>query len=266
MSYQGIAAYVAPQAAAPAYQAGGLEHIAYSAAAIQPYSAADIMPTFSRQYVSSEETPSQYTASNNMYALAIAQTNHNNYAFVPDNFLSPNRLSQPFIGDAEEIEEPVREAFEKTLNRPFPDNIRITILQESEFRKHAPDPGIVGFSINRTASNSISEVFLLAAEKDRILLTAGHELGHVLSQSLTNKHNEEAKAFAFTRAWAQTIKEHNIANMQHAITTENPAQNGLHDVAFTFVQKTLQTGKEALTLFNELIQGQTGVNSDAFIE
>ena len=62
---------------------------------------------------------------------------------------------------------------------------------------------------------------------------------------------KEAKAFAFSAAWMDTIKKNNIAGIGHSINP-NPAQNGLHNVAMDFVVKMVNAGKEALTVFVEL--------------
>lgn len=186
---------------------------------------------------------------------------HREYMFAPDDFLKPGRAAQPFVGDAEDIEDAVKEAFEAVTGKAFPSDIRVTVLQEKEFRKHAPEPSVVGFSLNRKREALVSEVFALAAAKDRVLLTVGHEIGHVLSNPIKDKHCEEAKAFAFTRAWLKAIKENDISGLADAIVDENPAQNGLHDVAFSFVSHAMAAGKEALELYDELVSGVAEVGA-----
>ena len=181
------------------------------------------------------------------------------YAFIPDDFLKPGRVPQPFVLEASHIEFYVKEAFHAVVGTAFPSDIRISVLDESEFRTLAPDPSCVGLSLNRKESGLVSDVFILAAPKDKVLLTAGHEIGHVLSRSLSHKHNEEAKAFAFTRAWMAAIKRHNIAGLGESIMIENPARNGLHDVAFAFVMKLISAGKDALDLYWELVKGNAEV-------
>ncbi len=181
------------------------------------------------------------------------------YAFIPDDFLKPNRAPQPFIGSASQIEFYVKEAFHAAMGTSFPMDIKISVLDEHDFRKLAPDPFCVGLSLNRKQNGLVSDVFVLAGEKDKVLLTAGHEIGHVLSLSLPNKHNEEAKAFAFTRVWMAAIKRHNIAGLGDNIMLENPAHNGLHDIAFAYVMKLVSAGKEALDLYWELVRGAAEV-------
>ena len=120
--------------------------------------------------------------------------------------------------------------------------------------KIAPHPGTIGLSINRGKDGLTSEIFVLNDTLARVLLTLGHELGHVLTQTLDNPHDEEAKAYAFSLVWMKAIKEHDIAGLSDAIVTERPAENGLHNVAFGFVERLLQTGKEVGEIYVELIR------------
>lgn len=85
------------------------------------------------------------------------------------------------------------------------------------------------------------------------MLTIGHELGHVLSPALDNKQDEEAKAYAFSFAWMEIIKEHNIANLANAIVTESPAQNGLHDVGFALVMGLFKQGENYLQIYKKIL-------------
>ena len=86
------------------------------------------------------------------------------------------------------------------------------------------------------------------------MLTIGHELGHVLTETLDNPHDEEAKAYAFSLVWMNVIQEQNIAGLSSAIVTERPAENGLHNVAFRFVEMIIRTGEEAWAVYNNLIR------------
>ena len=93
-------------------------------------------------------------------------------------------------------------------------------------------------------------------------MTIGHELGHVFTKSLINKHNEEAKAFAFEIAWLKTIIEHNIAGLQYSFNLDvKPAKNGLHDIAFAHVKKWLEKGKKAIEIYWELVKGALTVEN-----
>ena len=102
---------------------------------------------------------------------------------------------------------------------------------------------------------------------DALMVVVGHEIGHVLTKSLPNKHDEEAKAFAFSIEWAKTIKEHNIANLGLSIKDEldfRPARNGLHDVAFAFVDFMLKKGRKAIDLHSDLVRKYVSVFNEFY--
>lgn len=191
---------------------------------------------------------------------ACFQQAHVEYHFVPDNFIRPGK-GGVFIGKAEQIRPFVEEAFEKIIGWTFPTDINISILNEQEFRLIAPHPGIIGLSLNRTGFGGVSEIFVLNDSLARVMLTVGHELGHVLTETLSPPQDEEAKAYAFSFAWMKTVQEQNIANLGAAIVLENPAQNGLHNVAFHFVQKMLDLGKSAWNTYLEIIRKNISVKS-----
>ena len=174
-----------------------------------------------------------YNPTNQVYQMFTVQPE---YHWQPDNFLIPGKEGK-FVGKAEEIREFVEEAFEKIFSQPLPTDIKISLLDEKEFSKIAPSPGVVGLSINRNKFGLLSEVFVKNDFLARVMLTMGHELGHVLSATLGDAVSEEAKAYAFSLLWMEVIKEHNIAGLGDAFVTENPAHNGLHDVAWDFVCK-----------------------------
>jgi len=191
------------------------------------------------------------------------------YYSTPDSFLDPNRPKTVFVGDASEIKEFVEEAFMLTTEKPFPDDIRIAVVSEKQLQKiHKKiggnwDPAIQGFAINRKKFGLISEIFVKKGELDKLMLTIGHELGHVLTKQLDNKINEEAKAFAFSLGWMKTIKQHNIANLATAIRIDRPAKNGVHNIALDFVLDLINKGREALDVYFDIIEGIIGVNSNA---
>ena len=108
-------------------------------------------------------------------------------------------------------------------------------------KKFTLNPGVRGLSINRKAEGLISDIFVLEDELDRVMLTIGHEIGHVLTTSLRDKRDEEAKAFAFELAWLQTIHKFNILGLKECMNINmlNPAVNGLHNTALGLVKKEL---------------------------
>lgn len=195
---------------------------------------------------------------NSSASYSLFTPSHAEYHFHPQDFLRPGKEGK-FIGKAEEIKEYVMDAFEKIFQAPFPKNICISVCNETEFRKIAPHPGTIGLSVNRGKEDLISEIFVLNDTLARVMLTLGHELGHVLTQTLANPHDEEAKAYAFSLVWMRAMKEHNIAGLADAIVTERPAENGLHNVAFGFVEKMLRKGMELSRLYLELVQRNVSV-------
>ncbi len=183
---------------------------------------------------------------------------HTEYHFQPSEFLKPGKEGR-FIGQAEEIKEYVIKAFETIFQAPFPNNIFISLCNEQEFQKIAPHPGTIGLSINRGKEGLISEIFVLNDTLARVMLTLGHELGHVLTPTLPNPRDEEAKAYAFSLVWMNAIKEHDIAGLGDAIVTERPAENGLHNVAFGFVERMVRKGMELWEVYVKLVRGGVSV-------
>src|SRR3989338_535337 len=138
------------------------------------------------------------------------------------------------------------------MEEKLPENISISILPFDEFkalhsRFSALNTGILGFSVNENNK----KIFVRENNLDVLMLVIGHEIGHVLTETLPNKHDEEAKAFAFSIEWAKTIKQHNVANLGSSIKDNfdfQPARNGLHDVAFAFVDLMVKKGRKAMEL------------------
>ena len=178
------------------------------------------------------------------------------HSFTPEIFLKPQRPKTRFIDDNDEARRIAEEIFELMMKNPMPLNISINILQFDEFKAlhssfGAWNNGILGFSINGINK----KIFVRENHLDALMLVIGHEIGHVLTDTLPNKHDEEAKAFAFSLEWAKTIKEHNVANLGLSIKDEidfQPARNGLHDIAFSFVDFMLKKGRKAIELHSDL--------------
>jgi hypothetical protein len=191
-------------------------------------------------------------------------------------FLSDNRPITQFIDGAEQIKDYVTETFRILTGKEFPQNIIVKVTDKETMKAvHESiggrwNNGILGFAINNMNSSSAnkwndqsaSEIFILKGRLDRVMLVIGHELGHVLSERKQNKHDEEAKAFAFEFAWAKAIKEHNIANLSENIIIDLPAENGLHDKAFLFVKNLLKKGISAMDVYLQIIKGNIAVLSN----
>ncbi|MFA6888957.1 MAG: hypothetical protein WC254_05685 [Candidatus Woesearchaeota archaeon] len=183
------------------------------------------------------------------------------------SFLKQYRPATQFIAEAEQVEPIVKETFEKTTGKTLPSNIIIHILDEKKMKNaHGSHNGIwnntiLGFSLN---SVPYKHVFVKHAELDQVMAVIGHEIGHVLTPTLPNMHDEEAKAFAFEFAWINTIVENNINNLENNFTLE-PAKNGLHDVAANFVKKLISSGKEVLEIYKELAKGIININDSIIV-
>ena len=191
-----------------------------------------------------------------------------NHSFAPEIFLNPSRPKARFIDDDNEIKNFVEEAFELMMKERLPSNISINILPFDEFKAlHSRfglwSNGILGFSINGNAK----KVFVMENHLDTLMIVLGHEIGHVLTETLPNKHDEEAKAFAFSIEWAKNIKKHNIANLGLSIKDEldfQPARNGLHDVAFSFVDFMLKKGRKAIDLHSDLVKKYVSIFNEFY--
>lgn len=185
------------------------------------------------------------------------------HSFSPQIFLSSSRPKVAFIDDENQIRKFIEEAFELMMKEKLPENISINILPFDEFKLvHSGfgmwSNGILGFSIN----GNEKKVFVRENHLDSLMLVIGHEIGHVLSETLPNKHDEEAKAFAFSIEWAKIIRKHNIANIGMSIRDEpdfNPTRNGLHDVAFSFVDFMVKKGRKAIELHDDLARKYTSI-------
>ncbi len=188
--------------------------------------------------------------------------------FAPDVFL--NNIPTEFIssGDEEQgkfILSLVEEAFEATTGKQFPKGIKVRVCSGEGLKKFHNlhngkwSPGIRGFSINRRGFGT-SEVFVKEDELARLMLTMGHEIGHVIALPMNDPIDEEAKAFAFSMAWMNSIRENNIGSLSAAINPR-PAKNGLHNVAFEFVLGLIENGRKAIDVYLELIKGGISINN-----
>jgi hypothetical protein len=185
-------------------------------------------------------------------------------SMITSGMLSPRRPQAQFIGTAEQVQPFVEQTFELLTGNSFPDDIVIRICNDDELRKAhslhggAWTNGILGFAINRYPYPSL--IFIKQNQLDAMMLTIGHELGHVVAQRLGNPIDEEAKAFAFERAFAKTIIDNNIANLQSSFNVDfTPAGNGIHDRAFNFVHKLIKQGKSAISVFRGFARGTISV-------
>lgn len=180
--------------------------------------------------------------------------------FTAEPFLTGIPTRQ--INNREELMPLIEETFEKRTGASFPRDILVHIANDTEFNS-AFGPGchnnIRGFCQNRFGKG-VSDVFVRQGDLAEVMVVLGHEIGHALTAPLRDQRDEEAKAFAFSLAWMDTIKEHNIGNLTTAFHPR-PATNGLHDVAFNFVTRIIKSGTDAITAFLNICTGETSITN-----
>ncbi len=192
-------------------------------------------------------------------SLDISVRVHTEYIFDPAPFIRPG-FEGCFIGVADDVKRYVEDTFMALFGTKFPAHIDICVLGEKEFRTIAPHPDTIGLSINRGSTGEVSQVFVLAGSLARVMLTLGHELGHVLSPTLSSIHNEEAKAYSFSFAWMDVIRKSNIGGLGCAFVTENPAHNGVHDVAYAFVMKLVDSGRQFWDIYTDIVERELSMS------
>jgi hypothetical protein len=271
MSYNSSCGYCS---AAPAQYGGSANYSALEAAV------ADYKPVMRMSEESAGiEQPIQIEAFNEKeYALKksaaysaglyLSKGNSRQYYFSPNTFLNDTPTEFISAGDKQQ-EEIVRnlaeEAFSAATGKEFPKEIKIRICSEEKMKKiHSSiggkwSSGIRGFSLNRRGFGT-SEVFVMEDELARMMLTLGHEIGHVITLPMEESIDEEAKAFAFSMAWMNAIRENNIGGLSEAINP-SPAKNGLHNVAFEFVLDLIEKGRKAIDVYLDLIRGEVSIKN-----
>lgn len=212
---------------------------------------------FERQYLGNSIKQMQYNQQQYSHQKYIS------HSFAPEIFLNSSRQKARFVDDKYEIKNIAEETFEFMMHEKLPENISINVLPFEEFKMlhsifGAWNNGILGFSVN----GAQKRIFVKENHLDALMLVIGHEIGHVLTETLPNKHDEEAKAFAFSIEWTKTIKKHNIANLGLSIKDEvdfQPARNGLHDVALAFVDLMVKKGRKAMELHKDLAKNYLSI-------
>ncbi|MAG60712.1 hypothetical protein CL619_02890 [archaeon] len=179
---------------------------------------------------------------------------HVETSFHPSEFIRL-KAGGIFVSGAEEIQSQIKETFEKLMGENFPDDIKVSVLSASEFRKICPKIGVVGLSYNRRQLGLISEIFVKEGSLASVMLTIGHEIGHVLTSTLEDPSLEEAKAYAFSFAWMEIIRKHDIAGLAGSFVSTLPAANGVHDKGYNLVKKMFVSGKKAFGVYRGLILG-----------
>ena len=156
----------------------------------------------------------------------------------------------------EEINDTGKYLFCLVTGKDLGNDAKINICSLEKFRNIQSEFGIIGENVQGFCINREKIIFVKKTDLGNTLITLGHELGHIFTNELRDKHNEEAKAFAFCIEWIKKIKERNILNLRDSLTLDiSPARNGLHDVAFGFVLDSIDNGKNAMELYWEFAYG-----------
>ncbi|MFA6089286.1 MAG: hypothetical protein WC755_05455 [Candidatus Woesearchaeota archaeon] len=176
-------------------------------------------------------------------------------------FLIKNAKSIIFLGDTVEIINEINTTLKIVTGNNLPYNLHIEICNEQDmakryglYAKKIWNEPIRGFCV----PSEIKFIFVLRDSLDKMMLTIGHELGHVLTTTLSSKISEEAKAYAFEIMWLFAIKENNIMNLSSLIDLSKlgtPAANGVHDVAFRWVNSFLIEKKNIEEVYSDLLTG-----------
>lgn len=182
----------------------------------------------------------------------LQKTIKTSYVSHPDVFVKQH-CPVRFIDSSDEVQELVEETFFKVTGKKL-SNISIKVCEEEEMKRlhHNWHPGILGFSLNLGIGNM---VFAKKESVERLLITIGHEIGHVVSPMLSDEISEEAKAFAFELAWVKAIKEHDIGGLGNCLKQGLPAENGIHDKAFGFVLQKVKQGEDPFGLHKNICEG-----------
>ena len=204
-------------------------------------------------YQGKAQKPSLYSQNNYSNQNRPVKT----YYFTPNLFLNPIRPQTQFINATEQVQELIEEIFSSMIGKKLPQNISIKICTKEELKEiHSRfgqwHEGIQGFAVN---DKDLKQIFAKNDHLDALMLTIGHEIGHVYTSSLGNSHDEEAKAFSFAVEWANIIKKNNIGNLKENIKDNldfNPAKNGLHDIAFFFVKNLIDKGLKPMEVHWDL--------------
>ncbi len=231
--------------------------VGYSSDRIVSYQA---LPQISYVISSNEELRNRLYVSSD-HKKYSAQSSYDIFVHQEDSvesFLNPLRPSTPFIGAIDEISEYIVQCFTAVTGDSFPHDVSLRLCSTEELKNIHQElsgswsHGIMGFSLNNP--RGMSEIFVKQDSFDRVMITIGHEIGHVISPTLPDKVMEEAKAFAFEMAWITALREHNIAGLGSCVIDTLPASNGIHDKAFWMVLENIKHGLGGLELFKKIVR------------
>ncbi len=112
---------------------------------------------------------------------------------------------------------------------------------------------IQGFVDRASFSRTGGAVFVRNDRFYQVMPVIGHEIGHLVSEKISDETLEEAKAYAFEFAWCNTITEHNIGNLNYPKMSRFRPSNSSpkHRRAFDFVMENFNQ-EDPLRLFNDI--------------
>ncbi|MBI4139377.1 hypothetical protein HY483_00255 [Candidatus Woesearchaeota archaeon] len=189
--------------------------------------------------------------------------------FSPSFFVDESSEFVGVIPERDEIIGHAKTVFSSLTNQKFPDNISINLCDNENFSRLLPfgaseNSCVMGFAVNRKGFG-ISKIFVRNNSLPQLFVTLGHEIGHVITRQLSNVKDEEAKAFSFARAWVVKTKELNIAGLDKFLKPR-PALNGVHNVAFDFVEREIAEGISPLRIYVDVASGRKSVgNLDSIV-
>lgn len=150
------------------------------------------------------------------------------------------------------------------------DGILIKVLDKSTFKKiydtkskKEYNAHILGFASSFRSDfwKYGGEAYILEGDLFKVMKIIGHEIGHLMERPMLNPVVEEAKAYAFEKAWGRVIGENDIAGLSKTnIAQLIPPNDEVHYSAVRFVNEKVESGYEPLELFYKI--GELGVLPD----
>jgi hypothetical protein len=193
--------------------------------------------------------------------------NYDSSKEIGDFFQKINSKPSVFAGIANDIISQIQFVFYEVTKQEFPYDLKIefcdSFTMQEKYKSSAKeiwDSKIKGFCIN----SKDKSVYILYDTLVNMMLTLGHEIGHILTPARHNKITEEAKAYAFEIIWISKIKELNIFSLSDQIDLSNlgtPAANGIHDAAFMWVNSFMMEGKTAKEIYEDIIKGELMISN-----
>lgn len=180
-----------------------------------------------------------------------------------ESFFNKGHTKPPmFYGVVSDIIEEINKTAKLILGHTLPQNLNIEFCDKNFFGKKYQQfsnkvwtENIRGFSVN----GHTKYIYVLYDNLLSMMLTLGHEIGHILTPARQNSITEEAKAYAFEMIWLSKIKEENILSLSSSIDLSKlgtPQANGIHDVAFKWVNSFIMDNKTPKEIYDDIVSGE----------